>query len=115
MLKDINELELDSYKKNIVHRTRLCFSLSGVEVPVLTITNRSQDQTKKYCILISGRIHPGETNGSFVVLSLLKYLTSPAAEQLREHVIFKIVPMLNPDGSIIGNHRTGVCGKDLNR
>ena len=30
-------------------------------------------------------------------------------------MIFKIVPMLNPDGVILGNTRTGVAGKDLNR
>lgn len=29
--------------------------------------------------------------------------------------IFKIVPMLNPDGVIIGNYRTGLAGRDLNR
>lgn len=34
---------------------------------------------------------------------------------LRENIIFKIVPMLNPDGVIIGNYRTGVFGKDFNR
>lgn len=34
---------------------------------------------------------------------------------MRDKVIFKIVPMLNPDGVILGNHRTGVAGKDLNR
>jgi murein tripeptide amidase MpaA len=40
---------------------------------------------------------------------------SPEAKWLREKVVFKIVPMLNPDGVILGNTRTGVAGKDLNR
>lgn len=30
-------------------------------------------------------------------------------------VIFKIIPMINPDGVIIGNTRTSFAGKDLNR
>lgn len=29
--------------------------------------------------------------------------------------IVKIVPMMNPDGVILGNYRTGVAGRDLNR
>ena len=30
-------------------------------------------------------------------------------------VIFKIVPMLNVDGVVAGNYRTGLQGKDMNR
>jgi murein tripeptide amidase MpaA len=30
-------------------------------------------------------------------------------------VITIIVPMINPDGVILGNSRTGAIGKDLNR
>ena len=29
--------------------------------------------------------------------------------------IFKIVPMLNPDGVIVGNYRCSLTGRDLNR
>ena len=29
--------------------------------------------------------------------------------------MFKIVPMLNPDGVVAGNYRTGLSGKDFNR
>lgn len=34
---------------------------------------------------------------------------------MRRHVIFKIVPMINPDGVVFGNYRTSLSGKDLNR
>ncbi len=37
------------------------------------------------------------------------------AEFMRKNAIFKIIPMLNPDGVILGNYRTGLFGKDFNR
>ena len=41
--------------------------------------------------------------------------SSQQAEFLRKHTIFKIVPMLNPDGVALGNYRTGLSGRDFNR
>jgi len=66
---------------------------------------------KKYCI-ISSRVHPGETPSSWMMQGFLKCLTgnSHQAEQLRKRIIFKIVPMINPDGVIIGNYRTSMAG-----
>lgn len=40
---------------------------------------------------------------------------SQAATYLRKHIEFKIVPMLNPDGVVVGNYRTGLSGRDFNR
>jgi hypothetical protein len=37
------------------------------------------------------------------------------AQLLRENFVFKIVPMMNPDGVIVGNYRTSLIGADLNR
>ena len=34
---------------------------------------------------------------------------------MREQFVFKIVPMLNPDGVIRGNYRCNTLGVDLNR
>jgi murein tripeptide amidase MpaA len=72
---------------------------------------------KKY-IIICSRVHPGETNASFIMEGFLKFITSatnPEAIELRKRIIFKIIPMTNPDGVIIGNYRTSLCGNDLNR
>jgi len=62
-------------------------------------------------------VHPGEPQSSFIVEGMIKFLSSnhKDAEFLREKYIFKIVPMLNPDGVVIGNYRTSLSGDDLNR
>ena len=62
-------------------------------------------------------MHPGETNSSYVLHDLLRYLVSsePAANMLRDKLIFKIIPMLNPDGVIVGNNRCSFLGRDMNR
>ena len=48
---------------------------------------------------------------------IIDYLISdnPNAAKLREEFVFKIVPMLNPDGVIHGNYRCSLSGCDLNR
>lgn len=46
---------------------------------------------------------------------LLRYLLSPEAAILRQNFVFKIVPMLNPDGVVYGNYRCSLLGCDLNR
>lgn len=42
-----------------------------------------------------------------VDIGVIDFLVSqhPVAQILRDHVIFKIVPMLNPDGVYLGNYR----------
>ncbi|VDN09696.1 unnamed protein product [Dibothriocephalus latus] len=49
---------------------------------------------------------------------LLERLTDPddaEMQELRRMFIFKIVPLLNPDGVICGNHRCSLAARDLNR
>lgn len=36
-------------------------------------------------------------------------------QELRNRFIFKVVPMLNPDGVIVGNYRCSLAARDLNR
>lgn len=48
---------------------------------------------------------------------IIDYLigSSIGAKFLRDNFVFKIVPMLNPDGVINGNTRCSLAGLDLNR
>lgn len=103
---------------SFTHST-LCKTLGGNECPILTLENPNSSipQSKKDCILLTARIHPGESNGSYVMHGLIDFLTSshPAAELLLENHIVKIIPMTNIDGVIEGYYRIGLAGSDLNR
>ena len=48
---------------------------------------------------------------------VIDYLLGPSvvARILRDNFIFKIVPMLNPDGVIHGNYRSNISGYDINK
>ncbi|XP_008334914.1 cytosolic carboxypeptidase 1 isoform X2 [Cynoglossus semilaevis] len=103
----------------------LCETLGGNSCPLLTITAMPESNSNDHIcqfrnrpiIFLSARVHPGETNASWVMKGTLEFLmgTSPMAAALREAYIFKIVPMLNPDGVVNGNHRCSLSGEDLNR
>ncbi|XP_066460203.1 cytosolic carboxypeptidase 1 [Eleutherodactylus coqui] len=103
----------------------LCETLAGNGCPVVTITAMPESNYYEHVyqfrnrpyIFLTSRVHPGETNASWVMKGTLEFLmgNSPTAQNLRESYIFKIVPMLNPDGVINGNHRCSLSGEDLNR
>jgi len=65
----------------------------------------------------SARVHPGESPSQFAMLGLLQFLLSddPRAALLRSRFVFKLVPMMNPDGVAWGHSRTNSHGHDLNR
>jgi predicted deacylase len=88
---------------------------------MLIITNFSsspEEIAERPAVVLTGRVHPGESNASFVMEGIIDYLTaadSPEAAALRNRFVFKIVPMLNPDGVVVGNYRCSLAGADLNR
>jgi murein tripeptide amidase MpaA len=92
-------------------------SLSGLSIPVLEVTDEEVAEYNKKVILVTGRIHPGESNSSFVAEGMLEFLCGmdQQAKELRKSYIFYVIPMLNPDGVVAGNYRTSFFGKDLNR
>ena len=67
-------------------------------------------------MIITSRVHPVDTNCSYIVEGIIHFLISDhqMAIKLRDNFIFKIIPMLNPDGVIIGNSKCSLNGYDLN-
>ncbi|XP_049544820.1 LOW QUALITY PROTEIN: uncharacterized protein LOC125956708, partial [Anopheles darlingi] len=98
----------------------LCRSLAGNNVYYLTVTaptTHEDDNQKKKAVIITARVHPGESPSSWMMKGLMDFITgdSYVAKKLRHKFIFKLVPMLNPDGVIVGNTRSSLTGRDLNR
>lgn len=108
-----------------IHREVLHYSREHREMEMVTFSGRDRiteereelidglfplangDQTArplkfdKPTIFISSRVHPGETPASYVLNGIWNFLTNeknPQSKILRDNFVFKIVPMLNPDG-----------------
>ena len=102
-------------------REVLCTTVQGRRCDIIKISkrnkrNKNSEKTKKY-LVISGRVHPGEANASWVVKGILDFLTSNKAWSIDilEHYRVILIPMLNPDGVAIGSYRCDNNGYDLNR
>ncbi|XP_045479468.1 cytosolic carboxypeptidase 2-like isoform X2 [Harmonia axyridis] len=116
----LSELSNHPVKSTFTTLRLLCKSLAGNNVDYITITNPQEEEEenrKKRAIVLTARVHPGETPSSWMMKGIIDFLTSDCApaKELRDKFIFKIVPMLNPDGVIVGNNRCSLSGKDLNR
>jgi len=84
---------------------------------ITNFNSRPEEIAIRRAIVITSRVHPGESNASWIVDGILEFLVSEdeVAKYLRNNFVFKIIPMLNPDGVIVGNYRCSLSGCDLNR
>ncbi|XP_065492981.1 cytosolic carboxypeptidase 2 [Caloenas nicobarica] len=94
----------------------LCRSLAGNTVYLLTISSPAGAAGKR-AVVLSARVHPGESGSSWAMRGLLDFLLGADADArlLRQLFVFMVVPMLNPDGVVVGNSRCSLAGRDPNR
>ncbi|CAD8048986.1 unnamed protein product [Paramecium sonneborni] len=102
--------------KQYFSKLKIANTLSGLVLPLIVITDKSIDKNKKI-IILTARVHPSETCSSYMIQGFISFLLGESfmAQYLRKNIIFKIIPMLNPDGVVVGNYRNGLSGVDLNR
>ncbi|OTN66507.1 putative Zinc-carboxypeptidase [Plasmodium knowlesi] len=97
-------------------------SLSGSSTHVVSPSTVGEPtvqspREEKKIIFLTARVHPGETNASYVMHGFLSFITSDNAyaDALRDNFIFIVIPMLNVDGVVLGHNRFCSNGFDLNR
>lgn len=102
----LTNLETDPRKKDRVRRRTLCQTIAGNNCDMLIITNFTTDQDaikNRKGVVISGRVHPGETGASYMMKGLIDYLSGPTlnAKILRDNFVFKVKMSTSINSSFI--------------
>lgn len=120
-------MEENQFQRNLIidnpqrllfyQRTELCRTMSGIPLYKIVVSRDLRCARKNQIVLITSRVHSGETPGSEVFKGIFDFITSDCreAKYLRRFYTFILVPCMNPDGVICGNYRNSVAGVDLNR
>ena len=85
------------------------------DIHLVTVANfeRAGNRT----VWLQARQHAWEAGTSYVMEGALRFITSddPQARALREKVVFRFTPMMDPDGCANGKVRFNANGYDVNR
>ncbi|MFN3695134.1 MAG: M14 family zinc carboxypeptidase, partial [Ignavibacterium sp.] len=98
-------VELNIWKQNpYVKIDSIGLSVQGRPLWQLTISSDPYFISGKRTVFIHARTHPQETEGFYVTREIIKLLLSNTAfaQIVREHCVFYIIPMYNPDGVELG-------------
>lgn len=119
LMKYLLSLENDQKLNCLFSRKLLCYTIGGNRCDYLTITSSEIPEYMKgrKGVIISARVHPGESVGSWMMHGAIEFLLGDSKEAafIRDNFVVKVIPMLNPDGVINGNYRCNLAGNDLNR
>ena len=88
--------------------------MAGLDVPLLIFGNIDDN---KPTVIINARIHPGESNSSWVMQGIIEFFTNVSNKiglKILNSINLILVPMLNPDGVVAGNYRTSIWFKYTN-
>ena len=110
-------IQIDTIAKTIQQRPCQMLTITNPSNLERTCSGEVESGPPPKVVLILGRVRASEAPSSFIIQGLIDFLTSDheIARSLREHLVFKIVPVVNPDGVFLGNTRGNLLGQDLNR
>lgn len=113
LLKLLGELDRPPHARvEVIGKTAL-----GRDLHLVTVTNFERPDASKKVVWLQARQHAWEAGTSFVMEGALRFVTSddPQARALRDKIIFKFTPMMDPDGCALGKVRFNAHGWDVNR
>lgn len=91
-------------------------TVEGRDLHLLTITDpAAESAAPPPTVWLMCRQHAWETGTSFVGEGAIRWLLSEEAAPLRKTFVFKILPMMDPDGCARGGVRFNRNGYDVNR
>ena len=109
---DALQEEIKPHRHIYFKREALAASVQGRRIEMVTVTSAAEETGNndtflrgKPVVVVSARVHPGETPSSFVLNGFLQFVLDPhsaRAAALRDTFVFHILPMLNPDGVALG-------------
>lgn len=85
------------------------------QLPIRRITLQDPAPGARRTVWIHARTHPAETGPSFVLEGLLGAVLADdgLGRDLRARFVFRVVPMHNMDGVVLGNYRTNGASQNL--
>jgi murein tripeptide amidase MpaA len=115
--QDLQRLLSEMAGKPYLEKRAIGRSVHGREILLLTVTNPKTAEAGKKVVWLMFRQHAWEAPTSHVCEGLLRFLLSdaPPAARIRDQVVFKIIPIADPDGVARGGVRFNANGYDLNR
>lgn len=90
-------------------------SVEGRKIHLLTICGSAGKVSEKPVVWLMCRQHAWESGTSFVGEGAIRFLLSAEGKSFRDRVVFKIFPMVDPDGCAHGAVRFNGNGYDVNR
>ncbi|MDT3695064.1 MAG: M14 family zinc carboxypeptidase [Ignavibacterium sp.] len=111
LLADLNKWRLSEYVKI----DSIGLSVQGRPLWQLTIADDPDNISGKRTVHIHARTHPQETEGFYVTREIIKILISESelAQTARGNCVFYVIPMINPDGVVLGLPRRNANNVDL--